>query len=184
MLHFIKRGARSKEVRRLKQGYSHVYHDFSPVYDNNSTVLILGSFPSVKSREEHFYYGNPKNRFWNVLSSLTGCPRPQSIDEKTAFLLSHGIAVWDVIKSCDIIGSSDSSIRNVVANDISIILGSADIRLICGNGATACRLYDRFILPDTGIEIHRLPSTSPANAARDLDSLVHDWGETISRLLR
>lgn len=162
-----------------KEKETHVVHTFAPVYDADSRILILGTFPSVKSRENHFYYGHPRNRFWKVAAALTGSPVPDTIPEKKALLLSHGIAVWDVIASCDIVGSSDSSIRNVTANDLSQILETADIQMICGNGAKACELYRRYTMPKTGRAIRRLPSTSPANAAWSLERLVGAWEEEI-----
>lgn len=163
----------------MNESYTHVVHTLAPVYDEHSRILILGSFPSVKSRENRFYYGNPNNRFWRVISAIAKSPVPETIDEKKTLLLSNGIAIWDVIHSCDIKGSSDSSIRNVTANDLTEIFNTADIRMICGNGAKACDLYRRYIMPDTGIDIHRLPSTSPANAAATLESLISSWTHTI-----
>lgn len=150
-------------------------HEFAPVFDKNSRILILGTFPSVKSREQHFYYGHPQNRFWKVLAVLTENPVPASIEEKKRLLLSHGIAIWDVIASCDIIGSSDTSIRNVVPADIPGLLSQSFITRIYGNGTKACRLYDNYILSQTGIPIHKLPSTSPANAAFSLEKLIESW---------
>ncbi len=150
-------------------------HTFPPIYDKNSRVLILGTFPSVKSREQEFYYGHPQNRFWKVLSALTGSPVPTTIDEKKQLLLANHIAVWDVIQSCEIVGSSDSSIRNVVPADIPSILSDSNICRIYGNGAKACQLYDTCLLAQTGIPIHKLPSTSPANAACSLEKLIQSW---------
>ena len=150
-------------------------HEFAPVYDRNSKILILGTFPSVKSRENHFYYGHPQNRFWKVLASLMKEKLPESIEEKKQLLLSHGIAIWDVIASCDIVGSSDSSIKNVVPCDLMKVLGSCDIKAIFANGKTAEKLYNRYSLPITGIPIHALPSTSPANAAFQIDRLLNSW---------
>ena len=107
-----------------------VSHTFPPVYNAESNILILGSFPSVKSREMNFYYGHPQNRFWKVLAHILGVPVPQTIDEKKEMLLTYKIAVWDVIESCTIIGSSDTSIRNVVVNDFTDILANSDIQTI------------------------------------------------------
>ncbi len=152
-----------------------VTHTFEPVYDGNSEILVLGTFPSVKSRESAFYYGHPQNRFWKVLAGLTGEEVPGSIAEKKALLLKHRIAIWDVIRSCDIEGSSDSSIRSVEANDIAGLLRVSRIREIYGNGDKACQLYNRFCREQTGKEIHRLPSTSPANAAFSLGRLLECW---------
>lgn len=153
----------------------HVIHEIPPVYDENSRVLILGSFPSVKSREGQFFYHHPQNRFWKVLAAVTGQAVPESIEKKRAFLLEQKIAVWDVIASCEIQGSSDSSIRNVVPNDLGKILQIAEIRQIFCNGATSFNLYRKYTFPVTGREAIRLPSTSPANAACTLEKLVEQW---------
>ena len=163
--------------------YAHITHSFQPVYDSRSRVLILGTLPSVKSREQGFYYGHPQNRFWRVTAEITGSPLPAGIPEKKAMLLGSGIAVWDVIAECDIIGSSDASIKNAVPTDLSRILESADIKAIFANGATAARLYDRFQKQHTGREIITLPSTSPANAAWSLEKLVRAWSERLSPVL-
>lgn len=154
---------------------AHEEHNIAPVCDAHSRILILGSFPSVKSRESCFFYGHPRNRFWRVLAAVTGEKTPESIPEKREFLLRNGIAVWDVIKSCEIHGSSDSSIRDVVANDLSRILDTADIRRIYTNGGTAYRLYQKYLYPVTGREAFRLPSTSPANAGCSLEALTEQW---------
>lgn len=150
-------------------------HTFEPVFDGNSEILILGSFPSVKSRENKFYYGHPQNRFWRVISMIYSCEKPQTIDEKKAFLLSHGIAVWDVIQSCEIAGSSDSSIKNVTPNNLNVILLKCDIKQIYANGKTTEKLYMQYIEPKIGRDIIALPSTSPANAAWSIDRLSEAW---------
>lgn len=155
-------------------------HEFEPVYNKDSRILILGTFPSVKSREQHFYYGHPQNRFWKVLAALTDSPVPGSVEEKKALLLSHGIAIWDVIQSCDIIGSSDTSIKNVIPADIPYVLAHSSIKNIYGNGTKACQLYDKYILSKTGMPIHKLPSTSPANAAFSLEKLIQSWSVLFS----
>lgn len=152
-----------------------IEHPIEPVYDKNSKILILGSFPSVKSREAGFFYGHPQNRFWKVLSAVCGGKVPVTIEEKKAFLLQNHIAVWDVIRSCDIEGSSDSSIRNVMANDLSRILEKADIRQIYVNGKKAEQLYQKYIFPETKRNAVCLPSTSPANAAWNLEKLTAEW---------
>ncbi len=152
-----------------------ISHPIPPVFDRHSKILILGSFPSVKSREALFFYGHPQNRFWKVTSSVFGTPEPHTIDEKKAFLLSHGIAVWDVIASCDITGSSDSSIKNVVPNNLSVILDVADIHTIFVNGKTAEKFYNKYIKDSIKREAVCLPSTSPANAAWSLERLVEAW---------
>ena len=153
-----------------------IIHPIPPLYDENSRILILGSFPSVKSREECFFYGHPQNRFWKVTSAVFGEDAPQTIDEKKAFLLRNHIALWDVIGSCDIVGSSDSSIKNVTPNDLSIILKNADIKQIYVNGKTAYKYYVKYTEEKTGRSAISLPSTSPANAAWTLDKLVSEWG--------
>lgn len=152
-----------------------IVHPIRPIYDNNSKILILGSFPSVKSREEGFFYGHPQNRFWKVLAAVCDKQVPVTIEEKKAFLLDNHIAVWDVIQSCDIVGSSDSSIKNVVANDFSEILKKAKIRQIYVNGKKAEQLYKKYILPQIQQEAICLPSTSPANAAWSLEKLIGQW---------
>ena len=152
-----------------------ICHPFPPIYDGNSRILILGSFPSVKSREQLFFYGHPQNRFWGVTAAVYGSEAPGTIPEKKEFLLSHGIALWDVIASCEITGSSDSSIKNVAVNDLSPIFAASDIKRIFVNGQTAKRFYDRYTKPLVGREAAVLPSTSPANAAWTFDKLVTAW---------
>ncbi len=152
-----------------------ICHPFPPIYDGNSRILILGSFPSVKSREQLFFYGHPQNRFWRVTAAVYGSEAPGTIPEKKEFLLSHGIALWDVIASCEITGSSDSSIKNVAVNDLSPIFAASDIKRIFVNGQTAKRFYDRYTKPLVGREAAVLPSTSPANAAWTFDKLVTAW---------
>lgn len=158
-----------------KMEYIQIEHTFEPVWDERSRILILGTFPSVKSRENQFYYGHPQNRFWKVLAALTGYTVPQTIEEKKKMLLENGIAIWDVIQRCSIQGSSDSSIRDVVANDIAALLAKTKISRIYGNGAKACELYDRFVREQTRVDIQKLPSTSPANAAYQLERLQAEW---------
>lgn len=152
-----------------------LHHTIAPVYDARSRVLILGSFPSVKSREAAFFYGHPQNRFWRVLAALTGAPVPQSIPEKRALLLNHGIALWDTIASCEITGSSDSSIRNVTPNDLTPVLQTAKIQKIYCNGTASWQLYQKYLLPRTKLPAEKLPSTSPANAAWTLPRLIGAW---------
>lgn len=159
--------------------YEHIVHSFEPVYDKASEILILGTLPSVKSRENNFYYGHKQNRFWKVLATLLKEPVPDTIEEKKAMLLAHRIALWDVIQSCDIKGSSDSSIKNVQPTDIGMILEKTNITRIYANGNKAGQLYKRYQFPVTGIEAMVLPSTSPANAAFSVDKLVDIWGAEI-----
>ena len=152
-----------------------IVHPIAPVYDKNSKVLILGSFPSVKSQEACFFYCHPQNRFGKLMASIFEDDLPATIEDKRAFLLRHNIAVWDVIKSCDITGSSDASIRNVVPNDLSIILNTANIRNIYVNGKTAYKYYEKYTKPLIHIDAICLPSTSPANAAWNLERLANEW---------
>lgn len=149
-------------------------HSIDPVWDASCRVLILGSFPSVKSREEGFFYGHPRNRFWQVMATVLDEEVPHAVEEKRRLLLSHGIAVWDVIASCEIIGSQDGSIRNAVPNDLQTIIAYSPIRHIFTNGSTADALYRRWLQPVYG-EARRLPSTSPANAAWSLPRLCEAW---------
>lgn len=150
-------------------------HPFGPLYCEKSRVLILGSFPSVKSREQNFFYGHPQNRFWKVIASIFESEVPQDIEAKKVLILENGLALWDSIASCEITGSSDASIRNVKTNDISIILDSCRIERIYCNGRKSYDLYRKYIEPETGREAECLPSTSPANAAWTLDKLIAAW---------
>ena len=152
-----------------------IIHPIPPVFDGNSEILILGSFPSVKSREYGFFYGHPQNRFWRVVAEVCGEETPVSIDEKKRMLLRNGIAVWDVIHSCEITGSADSSIKNAVPNDIAGIIGKSRINRIFTNGRKADELYRKYLEKQTGIKATCLPSTSPANAARSLAQLTEEW---------
>ena len=153
----------------------HVMHTFAPVYDKKSRVLILGTFPSGMSSENRFYYGHPRNRFWKVTAAVCGCEVPETIEEKKAFLLENHIAIWDVIASCDIAGSTDSSITNVVANDIERLLTEAHIDALFLNGAKAYELFMKYCSCKDKAEICKLPSTSPANAAWSLERLIEEW---------
>lgn len=160
----------------MNSEYTHIKHEFEPVFDKNSKILVLGTLPSVKSRENNFYYGHPQNRFWKLIAAL--CDEdivPQTIEEKKQMLLRNHIAVWDVISECDIIGSSDSSIKNVVPVDLSVILDNADIDRIYANGGKAYELYMKYQYGKTGREIIKLPSTSHANAAYSLERLLECW---------
>lgn len=153
----------------------HVFHTFEPVFNSESRILILGTFPSVKSRENNFYYGHKQNRFWKVIALLCDTSVPESIEQKKKLLLDNHIAVWDVIDNCDIEGSSDNSIRNVLPTQLEIVLNEANISKIYANGAKAYELYNRYQREKTGIQIIKLPSTSPANAAIKLDALIEQW---------
>ena len=150
-------------------------HGIQPVYDENSRILILGSFPSVKSREQQFFYGHPQNRFWRVLAAVLECPVPETVTEKKAMLLMHSVALWDVIARCEISGSADNSIRSVEPNDLTQLFRTAKISRIFCNGTTADTLYRRYLLPQSGIVAEKLPSTSPANARWTLEKLINAW---------
>lgn len=150
-------------------------HPIKPVYNKDSEILILGSFPSVKSREDMFFYAHPQNRFWKVLAALKNTDVPSTVEEKTNFLLKYKIALWDVIKSCEVTGSSDSSIKNVKPNNIKIILDTANIKKIFINGKTADKYYKKYLSADINISALCLPSTSPANARSSLDDLIEKW---------
>lgn len=156
-----------------------ITHPIPPLFDENSKILILGSFPSVKSREQAFFYGHPQNRFWKVISSAFNATEPKTVNEKKQFLLSHNIALWDVIASCEIHGSADSSIKNAVANDLSVILSRAKIEKILVNGKTAEKYYNKYIKNQIGVDAICLPSTSPANAAWSLPRLICEWERLI-----
>ena len=153
-----------------------VVHPFEPVFDQNSKILILGSLPSVKSRENAFYYGNPNNRFWQVIAAVTNQPLPHSVEEKRMLLLSQGIALWDVIGQCEISGSADASIHHPIFNDIAGLVAKTRIRTIFMNGHKAYELYTKSSLND-GImnTVVSLPSTSPANAGQSLAQLIEKW---------
>lgn len=155
--------------------YEQHSHEFDPVYDKASRVLILGSFPSVKSREQGFYYGHPQNRFWKLMARIFECSVPETIEEKKKLLLENYVAIWDVIASCEIVGSSDSSIRNVVPTNLCEVLSQAPIEMIYANGAMAANLYDKYQKPFIQRNIIKLPSTSPANAAWNMERLYEVW---------
>lgn len=159
-------------------------HPFAPVYDENSEILILGTFPSVKSRENQFYYGHPQNRFWKVLAAVFKDDVLVSMDEKIQFLHRHHIALWDVIATCEITGSADASITNATPNDIAGLLKKAPIRKIYCNGTKSWELFQKYIQPglENKLPIVKLPSTSPANASWTLEKLVAAWEKEITFL--
>ena len=161
----------------------HLLHPFPPLYDERSRILILGSFPSVKSREQRFFYGHPQNRFWKVLAAVLGCETPRDIPGKRDMLLGHGIALWDSIGSCEIRGSSDASINCVVPNDLSPIFEAAAIRQVFCNGKKSHEMYQRYLEQETGRSALCLPSTSPANAAWSLERLTAEWSRQIRPFL-
>ena len=150
-------------------------HNIAPIYDENSKILILGSFPSVKSRADCFFYQHPRNRFWQVTAAILNEPLPQTIEEKTEMLLKHRIALWDVIESCEIEGSADNTITNFVPNKLEIILRTAPIEKIYLNGGKAYDLYKRFFKDKINLPAEKLPSTSPANAGYSLPRLTGKW---------
>lgn len=156
-------------------------HTFGPVYNKNSKILILGSFPSVKSRELNFYYGHPQNRFWKLMSKIYNEEIGDEIDLKKQFLLKNNIALWDSLKSCEIKGSSDASITNVEINNIEELMKKSNISKIIFNGKTAYNLFvkNADMTKYSNLEIRILPSTSPANAAYSLDKLFDIWSKEL-----
>lgn len=154
---------------------THITHPFGPLFDEESRMLILGSFPSVKSREQNFFYGHPQNRFWKVIASIFDEPVPSDIAQKRSLILSNHLALWDSVASCDIVGSSDASMRNVKPNDLSVILDHSQIKRIFTNGRKSHETYMKYIQPVTGLEAICLPSTSPANAQWTIDKLIDAW---------
>lgn len=162
--------------------YTHVTHPFDPLYDAKSRILILGSLPSVKSREQKFFYGHPQNRFWPMLAELLGEKLPGSVAEKKEMVLKHHIAMWDTIYSCDIMGSSDSSIRNVIPTDLSEIILKSEVKQIFCNGKTSGAYFRRYQENALGLQAIILPSTSPANAAWGMERLKEEWGVILDYL--
>lgn len=163
--------------------YVHIIHPFAPLYDSHSKILILGSLPSVKSREQGFFYGHPQNRYWRMIAAIFGETVPQTIEEKKTLALNHHIAMWDAIYSCDIIGSGDSSIKNVVPTDLAEIIRDCDIKHIFCNGKTSGMIYHKYHQPLLGIEATVLPSTSPANAAWSFDRLLGVWKAELGKFI-
>lgn len=159
-----------------------IVHPIKPIYNNNAEILILGSFPSVKSREAGFFYGHPQNRFWRVMARICNESLPNTIEDKTKMILSHHFALWDVIHSCEITGSADNTIKNVTPNDLSEILATANIKGIFVNGKKAEALYNKYLFRKTGIKAVVLPSTSPANAAWSEDRLFEFWNHAINKV--
>lgn len=156
-----------------------INHNIEPLYDRNSRLLILGSFPSVKSREMRFFYGHPQNRFWKVISAVLQEETPTTIEEKRKMLLAHHVALWDTIYSCDIIGSSDSSIKNVVPTDLRTVVEQSKIQHIYCNGRTSGKYFEKYQQKTLGMMAEVLPSTSPANAAFGLEKLTAIWSEAL-----
>lgn len=166
----------------MNTSYDHIVHPFPPLYDEASEILILGSLPSVKSREQKFFYGHPQNRFWKVMAEILGEEVPVTTEEKSAMLHRHHIALWDTIYSCDIIGSSDSSIKNVVPTDLKPIIEGSKIQKVYCNGATSGKYYKKYQQKILGIEAQVLPSTSPANAAYSRERLLESWRVILNAL--
>lgn len=160
----------------------HIIHTFKPVFNEQSRVLILGTIPSPKSRENGFYYSHPQNRFWRVMSDISGDSLPCSITEKTDFLLNNHIALWDVLSECDILGADDSSIKNPLPNDLSIILNNADIKAVFCTGKRAHSLYAKLCEPNTKLTATYLPSTSPANCAVSYEKLLNEYSAVLKYL--
>ena len=158
-------------------------HPFPPLYDERSRILILGSFPSVKSREQNFFYGHPQNRFWKVMAAVLDCETPRDIPAKRDMLLRHGIALWDSIGSCEIRGSSDASIDKAAPNDLSPFFRTAEIRQVFCNGKKSHEMYRKFQEKELGRSAVCLPSTSPANAAWSIDRLTEEWARQIRPFL-
>ncbi|MCR4789942.1 MAG: DNA-deoxyinosine glycosylase [Treponemataceae bacterium] len=155
--------------------YQHIIHPFPALYDGESRVLILGSLPSVKSREQNFFYGHPQNRFWKVISSIFSTEEPETIEDKKILILHNHLALWDTIFSCDIIGSADSTIKNVVPTDLNQIISDSKIERIYCNGKTSGKYFSKFQEKNLKIKAEILPSTSPANAAFSLEKLIEEW---------
>lgn len=148
---------------------------FDPVVQQGAKILILGSWPSPKSWEEGFYYGHPRNRFWQLLAELLEQPTPQTIQQKKELLVENSIALWDTLQSCEIDGASDASIRNAVPNDVAALIQKYDIKAVFCNGSAAMKFYKKFHFPQTNIQAMALPSTSPANASYSLHQLKEQW---------
>lgn len=156
-----------------------IEHPIDALYNEHSKILILGSFPSVKSREEGFFYGHPQNRFWKVMAGICHSEVPLTIEDKRALILNNHFALWDVIHSCEITGSADSTIKNVVPNNIEFIIENSKIDKIFINGRKAESLYKKYIEKDIGIKAVCLPSTSPANASWSVEKLTECWRQQI-----
>lgn len=156
-----------------------IVHPVEALFNENSKILILGTFPSVKSREAKFFYGHPQNRFWRVMARLCDAELPQTVEDKKKLILDNHFALWDVIHSCDVEGSADSLIKNVVPNDIGVILNNSEVSRIFVNGKKAESLYKKYLEKETGITAVCLPSTSPANASWSEDRLTEYWRSKI-----
>ena len=153
----------------------HVTHAIAPVFDRRSRALVLGTMPSPASRAAGFFYMHPRNRFWPVMAAVFGAETPEGVEARRAFALEHRFALWDTIASCDIAGASDSSIANVVPNDIAALVAGTEIRAVFTTGATATRLYRRYQEQAVGLPLHPLPSSSPANCAVSREALIEAY---------
>lgn len=171
----VEKNQAQKNLETNEEKYETIIHPLKPLFDPESKILILGSFPSIKTREYGFFYGHPYNRFWPIMESLFDKNLDMSIENRRKFLLQNNIAVYDSIFKCDIIGSSDASIKNVVPSDLSEIFQAADIKQVFCNGATSFKYYKKYHARKVGIEGLKLPSTSPANARYRLDDLLEEW---------
>ena len=169
-----------------KADYTHVGPGLPPLHGKQARALILGSFPSPKSREQGFFYGHPQNRFWPLMAALTGEPVPDwaDVEAKKAIILRHGLAVWDTIGACDIRGAADASIRNVEPNDVAALIQKLGVQAVFCNGAASGRVYARYARPATGLAATVLPSTSPANAAWSMEKLYRVWSAALGPFLQ
>lgn len=170
---------KENSVTKAKCIPQHVEHELPPLYWNNSKILLLGSIPSPASRKAKFYYGHPQNRFWIVLSQVLSEPAPQTVEQKKSMLKKHRIALWDVLESCTIIGASDTSIKNVVVNNISDLIKKSKVSKIFCTGTVAYKLYQKYCAKNVGIDAKKLPSTSPANCAINIKNLVAAYSEIL-----
>lgn len=158
-----------------------INHPFKPIYSKYSKILILGSFPSVKSRQQNFYYAHPQNRFWKLIAKIYKANIPNNIEEKKKLILNNNLAIWDVIKSCEIEGSADSSIQNIEVSDINELINKTDITKVVFNGNKAAESYFKYNKRIENIEYVTLPSTSPANAQYSFERLYNIWKEEITQ---
>ena len=167
----------------MKAAYTPVGPGFAPICGTNAKALILGSFPSPKSREQGFYYGHPQNRFWRLLALLTHTPKPKTIAEKTALILQNDLALWDTVQSCEIRGASDASMRSVQPNDVAALVRRLGVQAVFCNGAASGRVYAKYAQAAAGIPAVVLPSTSPANAAWSMERLQQAWGNELGKYI-
>lgn len=171
-------------MREREKGYiiiymDRLYHTIAPICGADSDTLILGTFPSPKSREQGFYYGHPQNRFWRVIAAVYGMETPVDTEGKKRLITSNALALWDVVASCEIAGAADATIRRETPNDIAGLIAETNIRRVFTNGSKARELYDRYIKKSVALEVTTLPSTSPANASYSLAALIDIWGRAL-----